>query len=85
MARTRVRMSRGWADAIFRDPRVQADLTRRAEAIAAACNSDSAWGGYFGAGQSGSDSRPHAYVWCADGRNDEDRDNRMLHNFDAGA
>lgn len=58
-------------------------IMERAEAIADACNEESAWGGYEFDDASG--EWPRARVWSADSRADEARDNRLIRNLDAGS
>lgn len=59
-------------------------VKEKVEAIAAACNAESAWGGYASAASIDGD-RVRGRVWSFDDRNDEARDNRMVKHLDAGA
>lgn len=61
-----------------------AELEARAAAIAAACNAESSWGGYFSELDLGNPDFPVARVWSADDRGDESRDQRILRFLDAG-
>lgn len=81
---TRVKINSAGAKAILTSGEVAADLASRAEAVASACNGASTWGGYH-ASSSTSGTRARAWVRSSDRRNDEARDNRMIHNLDAGA
>jgi hypothetical protein len=63
---------------------VQRDLERRGAAIAAACNADSAWGGYD-SGPVPGDPTAKVNVWSIGENDDEARRNRLVRNLDAGA
>ena len=49
MARSRVKFRNGAIRKLMFDPSVVANLAARGEAVAAAANRDSSWGGYFSA------------------------------------
>lgn len=68
---------------IEKAPAVEALIKAKAKAIEDACNSQSSWGGYASAVSVNSD-RVRGRVWSYDDRNDEARDNRLVHNLDAG-
>ncbi|WP_067428528.1 hypothetical protein [Nocardioides jensenii] len=59
-------------------------LDGRGEAIAAACNADSEWGGYYATEPEFDGRTTFQRVFGADGRNDELRDLRLIKNLDAG-
>lgn len=59
-------------------------LAGRGEAIAAACNAESQWGGYHATPVEFDGHTSFQRVYAADGRNDEARDNRLIKNLDAG-
>lgn len=67
---------------IERSPEVLALIKAKAEAVAAACNAESSWGGYASAAAIHSD-RARGTVWSYDNRNDEARDNRLVRNLGA--
>lgn len=77
--------SRNWRKKLLDDPRVAADLKRRAEAVAAKANSESSWGGYV-AKVDADGERPRAVVINIDGRGavEDARDLRLLRALDAG-
>ena len=68
---------------IRHDPRVVAELDRRARAIEAACNGQSSWGGYE-AEVDEEGSRPRARVWSISGhaREDNARSQRLIRNLE---
>lgn len=85
MAKSKVKIHRGAIRKLMQDPKVLADLKRRGEAIAAAANAQSSWGGYY-SGVSEQSGRPSVRVWnikqaAAD---DEARNNRLIRSLDAG-
>ncbi len=83
MAKTRIVVNQKAIDQIVRSPAVQADLMRRAGAIASACNRESSWGGYEVDGEidsAGAGSR----VYSIDEAGDSERANRIIRNLDAG-
>lgn len=70
-------------EALVKSEEGLAIVAAKAEAIAAACNAESSWGGYASSARIDSD-RARAHVWSFDNRVDEARDNRILRNLDAG-
>jgi hypothetical protein len=86
MARSRVKIDmlggRGIREVMASD-NAKALVGNMADDVAAACNSDSSWGGYY-AGDASSSVRARATVWSIGG-NGEERKNRLLRNLDAGA
>lgn len=71
--------------AMMRDPKVVNDLARRAKAVAAACNSQSEWGGYeWDIDTSGSRPRARVYNIKHSASDDESRNNRMIRALDFG-
>lgn len=82
-SKIRVKINRAGIKALMRSDGALAAVAVKGEAIAAACNEQSSWGGYYSAAAVGPD-RARARVWSADNRNDEARDNRLMKNLDAG-
>lgn len=70
---------------LLSDVKVQEDLERRAKKVADACNAESEWGGYYSGPVVGA-KRASAHVWNIKRgySDDEDRNNRMIHNLDEG-
>lgn len=84
MARVRLDWHRAAGlEALVKSPEALAIVEEKAQAIAAACNAESSWGGYDSAARIDND-RARARVWSFDDRDDEARDNRILKNLDAG-
>lgn len=81
--RVRIVFKPGAIERILHAPKVVDDIRRRTDAVAAACNADSSWGGYH-ADTDVVGGRAHGTVWNGDGRNDEPRDQRMLRKLDHG-
>lgn len=82
MAKVRVKMKRSGIRALMANPAL---VVPRAEAIAAACNEQSSWGGYASADAS-SKTRGRAHVWSyakQDGSGTTERANRLIKNLDA--
>lgn len=69
-------------DEILGGAKALAAVSEKVDSIAAACNADSSWGGYFSAASS-TNGRARGRVWSADNRNDEHRDQRLVRNLDA--
>lgn len=82
MARVRLVFHRKAFEQIEKAPEIQALIEAKTKAIEDACNAQSSWGGYHSAVSVNND-RIRGRVWSADRRNDEARDNRLLHNLDA--
>lgn len=79
MARVKVKVNRAAVRALMRNAAL---VEGRGEAIAAACNSESSWGGYS-AYTSVSAIRARSRIVCADAT--PDRANRLVRNLDAGS
>lgn len=83
MAKVRLVLDRRNIDRLATSPEAVVDVRRRVEAMAAACNSQSSWGGYEsevdvdGRGVVGR-------VWSIDEASDEARAQRLVRNLDAG-
>lgn len=105
MGKVRLKFRRQGFIEILTSDAALAIVSAKAEAIEAACNAQSSWGGYHSSADNGlggvkadkngrlrdaagrfitGGHRARAVVWSADNRNDEARDNRLIHNLDAG-
>lgn len=75
----RVKINRGGFKALRTSPEALALVTRRAQAIADACNASSSWGGYE-ARSSATGNRARAQVWTIEREAvvDNARNNRIL-------
>lgn len=86
MARSKVKLKwhggKGLAELVT-SPELLPLVKEKVDAIAAACNEESSWGGYSSAASIDGD-RVRGRVWSYDDRDDEARDNRMLRHLDAG-
>lgn len=85
MANVRLTVNRAAIKAMLTSPAVRADIARRAEAVAEACNRDSSWGGYQAS--HGGRSRARSAVWTIEPEAvaDNARNQRLIRNLDAGA
>lgn len=86
MSKIRLKFKRGAFAELRTQPKVRADIERRAAAVAAACNADSTWGGYKSGPEAQNQSRAAANVWTvsAGAREDNARNQRMIRNLQAG-
>lgn len=84
MAKMEVRVSRAAIRDMLTSDSVRADIARRAEAVADACNAESSWGGYKAT--HGGRSRARSSVWTVEPEAvaDNARNNRIVRNLDAG-
>lgn len=85
MANVRLDYKRGAIGELLTSPAVRADIARRAQAVADACNRDSSWGGYVAS--HGGRSRARSAVWTIEPEAvaDNARNQRLLKNLDAGS
>lgn len=83
MAGMRVEVKRSAIRALLTSEAVRADVARRAEAVADACNRASSWGGYEAT--HGGRSRARSLVWTIEREAvaDNARNNRIIRNLDA--
>lgn len=81
----RVKFKRNAILDLMNTPALAEEVKRRAEAVAAAANAESTWGGYV-SGMAADSDRPHARVWNvkSGASDDEARNQRMLRSLDAG-
>lgn len=83
MARTRIVIHDKAVQQLVHSEAAQADLMRRAERIAQACNDESSWGGYETSGELDGEG-PEARVYSIDQQSSSERANRIIRNLDAG-
>jgi hypothetical protein len=83
MARVRLVYNMKAFEALMKSPEVESFIEAKTKAVEDACNAQSSWGGYH-SDVSVNDDRIRGRVWSSDNRNDEARDNRLIHNLDAG-
>ena len=86
MGRAKIKFQRGAIRKMLTSPEARADIQRRAEAVAQACNSQSSWGGYEASQQPGR-NRARSIVWTIEGEAvaDNARNNRIVRNLGAGS
>ncbi|HEY4268414.1 MAG TPA: hypothetical protein VGM94_09510 [Galbitalea sp.] len=82
MAKVRLKWNQPAFVAIDTAPKALELVRSKVDAIAAACNEQSSWGGYA-SGAAIHPDRVRGTVWSFDNRVDEARDNRMIRNLDA--
>lgn len=77
-----------WNDDAFEEilsgKKTRAEVDRISKAIAAACNKDSSWGGYYGRAVGKGRARGRVWNVKKDASDDETRNNRMIRNLRAG-
>lgn len=81
-ARVKVKINAAAKKALLKSDSVQADLDRRGQAIADACNADSSWGGYKSGPAPGKTAKTN--VWSIGDHDDEARKQRLPRNMDSG-
>lgn len=81
-SRVRVKINRAAKTALLKSDSIQADLDRRGQAIADACNADSSWGGYKSGPAPGKTAKTN--VWSIGDHDRESRQQRLPKNLDQG-